>query len=297
MNKLGLTPIRTVRTIASVVALMGMVLLAIQRVLTAVLGMAQDAVKLGLARYNNFTGRFAAQNFPEDKKLLGLLKEVQGILPQADTALTVLLVVSIVLLVVALVGLALPRQSAHVLVAVRILKWQPEVSEDAPEAEGTNLREALSKVGEVPLKKLAIPAAIVIVIALVIWMLTGVASKVEQGNKGDELVGMQAKALEYIQAQRSYFAKTKKIGSAQALQLPDSSSTDMFDYKISATRFLATSKTEIDGCPAGSKWQVSASTKGIFSVELSLYRGTPKDTSCVKLTPDYKMLGREKPVK
>ena len=99
----GLTPVRTARVISTLVALMGMVFLLLQRVLSAVLQMATDGLNLGLARYNTFTGRMALQNFPEDRQLFKLLKDVQSILPTADSVLTVLMVVAIVLLAVALV--------------------------------------------------------------------------------------------------------------------------------------------------------------------------------------------------
>ena len=122
-GSVGLAPVRTARLIASLIALMGMVFLLIQRVLSAVMVMASDGVRMGLTRYNNFTGRFAAQNFAEDRQLLKLLKEVQDLLPMASSALTVLMIVAIVFLVVALVGLAFPRPFTHVLVALKLLKW------------------------------------------------------------------------------------------------------------------------------------------------------------------------------
>lgn len=297
MGKLGLTPVRTARTIATIIALMGVILLTIMRVLSVVLAMAQDAIKLGLARYNNFTGRFASQNFAEDKQLLKLLKEVQGILPTAETALTVLLVVSIVLLVIALIGLALPRQFTHVLVAIRVLKWQPEWKENQTDEVSHDIGETMKKLGETPVKKLAIPIVIVLAVILVVWAISGVASKVVESSNENELENMQQQALSYIEAQKSYFSRTKKIGGASALQLPDTLSTDAFEYKISATRFTATSKAPFGNCPSGSRWIVSASVKGFFSQELSLYRGLPKDTNCVALTPEYKNLGRNKPTK
>ena len=120
----GLAPVRAARLIASLFALMGMVFLLLERVLSAVLEMASGGVALGLARYNNFTGRFAAQNFSEDKELLGLLKEVESLLPMADVALVVLLVIAVLLILVAAAGLAFPRQMVHILVATKLLKWQ-----------------------------------------------------------------------------------------------------------------------------------------------------------------------------
>ena len=286
----GLTPVRTARLIASLFALMGMVFLLLERVLSAVLVMAADGVKLGLARYNNFTGRFASQNFAEDKKLLALLKEVQSIIPSAETALTVLMVVAIVLFVIAVVGLALPKQFVHVLVALKLLKWESD--EVAAEESGESLREVLARVGNIPLKKIAVPFGVVLAIAIAFFAVSTCHEKVKAASVSDSIEEMQQKALQYMDAQKAYFAKNKVVGNANALQMADSLSTGSFEYRISGGRFMATSKVPLENCPAGTKWSVSASTKGFFEKELVLYRSAPKDTSCAKFTPDFKNLGR-----
>ena len=286
----GLTPIRTARLIASLFALMGMVFLLLERVLSAVLVMAADGVKLGLARYNNFTGRFASQNFAEDKKLLALLKEVQSIIPSAETALTVLIVVTIVLFVIAVVGLALPKQFVHVLVALKLLKWESD--EAVAEEPGESLRDVLARVGNIPLKKIAVPFGVVLAIAIAFFAVSTFHEKVKAASVADSIEEMQQKALQYMDAQKAYFAKNKVVGNANALQMADSLSTGSFEYRISGGRFMATSKVPLENCPVGTKWSVSASTKGFFEKELVLYRSAPKDTSCAKFTPDFKNLGR-----
>ena len=286
----GLTPVRTARLIASLFALMGMVFLLLERVLSAVLVMAADGVKLGLARYNNFTGRFASQNFAEDKKLLALLKEVQSIIPSAETALTVLMVVAIVLFVIAVVGLALPKQFVHVLVALKLLKWESD--EAVAEEPGESLRDVLARVGNIPLKKIAVPLGVVLAIVVAFFAVSSCHEKVKAASVADSIEEMQQKALQYMDAQKAYFAKNKVVGNANALQMADSLSTGSFEYRISGGRFMATSKVPLENCPAGTKWSVSASTKGFFEKELVLYRSAPKDTSCAKFTPDFKNLGR-----
>ena len=286
----GLTPVRTVRVLSTLVALMGMVFLLMQRVLSAVLQMATDGLNLGLARYNTFTGRMALQNFPEDRQLFKLLKDVQSILPSAEMALTVFMVVAIVLLAVALVGLALPRPYVHVLVALKILKWK---TGDADEVEDASLRDILEKIGDVPLKKLAIPFGIVIAIVVVSLVVYNCHDKIKAASVDGAIDELQQQAATYISAQRSYFAQKKVVGGAKALQLPDSLSTDAFTYKITGSRFLATSKVPLGDCPAGTKWYVSASVKGVSEKELQLYRALPKDSACAKLTPEFKKIGRK----
>ena len=286
----GLTPVRTARLIACVIALVGMVFLFIERALSAILVMAADAVKLGLARYNNFTGRFASQNFAEDKQLLGLLKEVQQILPSAETALTVFMVISILFLVVAILGLTFPKQFVHILVALKLLKW--ETGEAAPEESGESLRDVLAKVGNIPLKKIALPCVVVLGGVIAVFAVRSCNETVKASSVSDSIEEMQQKAVEYIDAQKAFYAKSKVVGNAAALQIPDSLSTSAFEYKVTGGRFTATSKVPLENCPAGSKWSVSASTKGFFEKELVLYRSAPKDSACAKITPNFKNLGR-----
>ena len=286
----GLTPVRTARLIACVIALVGMVFLFIERALSAILVMAADAVKLGLARYNNFTGRFASQNFAEDKQLLGLLKEVQQILPSAETALTVFMVISILFLVVAILGLTFPKQFVHILVALKLLKW--ETGEAAPEESGESLREVIAKVGNIPLKKIALPCVVVLGGVIAVFAVRSCHETVKASSVSDSIEEMQQKAVEYIDAQKAFYAKSKVVGNAAALQIPDSLSTSAFEYKVTGGRFTAVSKVLLENCPAGSKWSVSASTKGFFEKELVLYRSAPKDSACAKITPNFKNLGR-----
>ena len=286
----GLTPVRTTRLIACVIALVGMVFLFIERALSAILVMAADAVKLGLARYNNFTGRFASQNFAEDKQLLGLLKEVQQILPSAETALTVFMAISILFLVVAILGLTFPKQFVHILVALKLLKW--ETGEAAPEESGESLREVIAKVGNIPLKKIALPCVVVLGGVIAVFAVRSCNETVKASSVSDSIEEMQQKAVEYIDAQKAFYAKSKVVGNAAALQIPDSLSTSAFDYKVTGGRFTAVSKVPLENCPAGSKWSVSASTKGFFEKELVLYRSAPKDSACAKITPNFKNLGR-----
>ena len=290
-NLAGLTPVRTARLVASLVAFMGMFFLLIQRVLATVLLMANDGIRMGLARYNNFTGRFAAQNFAEDKQLLNLLKEVQSIMPAASTALTVLMVVSVVFLVIAVLGLALPRQFAHVLVALKLLKWADSADDSA--AESGSLQEALTKLGNIPLKKLAIPFAVIVVVCIGCFAVSSCREKARESLTAGSVEEMQQQALAYIVAQKEYFSKNKSVGNVRALQLPDSLADGTFEYKITPSRFVAVSVVPLGNCPAGSKWSISATVKGVFNKELSLYPAVPKDSSCAALTPDYKNLGRK----
>ena len=279
----GLTPIRTVRMIAAIVAFAGMFVLLMQRTLTLVLVMAKEMLSLAFARYGNFTGRFAANNFDEDKKLLSMLREIQPLIPTAETALTILLVLSILLLAIALVGLALPMQSAHVLVALKILKWQPGESSENADASGLSPRA----------KKILCVVFGAFILAVLAGI--GIHSCVENAREvvikeaSDEL---NSNGVGYIRTQRAYFSKHKAIGNAKQLGLESSWDGLIFSFKVDKG-FSAQSKIPIGSCPAGSVWSVKPNVSGVFSKELKLYRQYPENKECEKITPDFKNIGRK----
>lgn len=286
----GLTPIRTARVISALIALMGMVFLFLERALAAVLQMASEGVQLGLTRYDSFTGRMALQNFAEDRQLFKMLQDVQGLLPSAESALTVLLFIAIVLLAIAVVGLALPRFFVHILVTLKLLKWETDGIEE--EGVKTSFREIIANIGEIPLKKLAIPAAAIVVL---VGGFAGIRSCLESAKLAsvDSAVeDLEQHTLDYIKAQKAYFGRTKTVGGPKALQLPDTSSSDYFEYKVTGARFTAISRVPIENCPAGTKWSVYSEAKGVFTKELALYRQPPKVPACISITPNYKNIGR-----
>lgn len=288
----GLTPIRTVRLVGAMIAIIGMIFVLVSRVLTAVLAIATDAIHLALARYSNFTGRIASRNFAEDKQLLAMVKDVNALLPTAETALTVLLVVGILILLVALVCIAFPKQAVHVLVAMRLLKWDmvepmEGLLDDEEPAPATPLSRRT---------KIAIAgcAAGVVLLVVLVAAFSGISESQKVANVESALKDMQDWAAGYVDAQKTYFARNNDIGGPKSLQLPDTAQTDYFKYKVTGSRFVAENKVQLGGCAAGNKWTVSSSTKGFFTKELVLYRSLPKDTACANLTPDFKNIGRHK---
>ena len=313
----SLTPIRTARLIASLIAFLGMFIFAVERALTRVCLMANDAVQMGLGRYtNSFTGRFAAENFSDDKKLLAVLQQAKELLPIADKYLLILFVVSIVLFIIAAFGIAFPKQFCHVLVALKLLKWQDGVAavqvtaddsscecarssnvECAGECPLNKLREACGKAStvlkKVQLKYWAFAAGAFVFVLILVFGVRGCSNGGIFGNTQNVSDELKDRTLFYISAQKSYFAKTQSVGGPKALQMPDSLSTDNFTYRVTGSRFAATLNKKVKDCPAGSRWTVSSSTKGFFSLDLVLYRQAPKDTNCVFIAPDFKNIGRK----
>lgn len=302
----SLTPVRTARLIASLIAIMGMFSFAVERVLTKVCIMAKSGVQMGLTRYtNSFTGRFAAENFSDDKKLLVLLRQAKNMLPMADDALLILFIVSIVLFVVAAFGLVFPKPFCRVLVAMRLLKYQDggllkDVSilgSDGSSKTGKKFKEffrnAIDAAKRVQTKYWLFAGGVLVFILVLVFGVRGCSTGVVFGTQAltDDLT---EQASFYISAQKSYFAKNKAIGGPKALQMPDSLSTDYFTYRVTASRFTATLNKDIKNCPAGSRWTVSASTKGFFTVDLILSRVAPKDTNCTFVAPEFKNIGKGK---
>ena len=269
-----------------------MIFVLVSRVLTAVLAIATDAIHLALARYSNFTGRIASRNFAEDKQLLAMVKDVNALLPTAETALTIILVIGILILLVAVVCIAFPKQAVHVLVAMRLLKWDMvEPMEGLLDDEAAPEVHPLSRRAKIIIASSAggVVALIVLIVAL-----SGFSERQQVANVESALKDMQDWAAGYVDAQKTYFARNNDIGGPKSLQLPDTAQTDYFKYKVTGSRFVAENKVQLGGCAAGNKWTVSSSTKGFFTKELVLYRSLPKDSACAKLTPDFKNIGRHK---
>lgn len=303
----SLTPVRTARLIASLIAIMGMFSFAVERVLTKVCIMAKSGVQMGLARYtNSFTGRFAAENFSDDKKLLVVLRQAKNILPMADDALLILFIVSIVLFVVAAFGLVFPKQFCRVLVAMRLLKYQDggllkDVSilgADSSSKTGKKFkdffRKAVAAAKKVQTKYWLFAGGALVFILILVFGVRGCSTGSVFGGTQALTDDLTEQASFYINAQKAYFAKNKAVGGPKALQMPDSLSTDYFTYRVTASRFTATLNKDIKDCPAGSRWTVSASTKGFFTVDLILSRVAPKDTNCTVIAPEFKNIGKGK---
>ncbi len=302
----SLTPVRTARLIASLIAFLGMFAFGVERVLTKVLAMANHAVQMGLNRYSNsFTGRFAASNFSDDKNLLILLRQAKDLLPTADKALLVLFIMSIVLFIVAAFGIAFPKQFCHILVSLKLLKWQDGVVVNGVSVIGSSdggtpvfkkfknfCGKVVAILKRIPLKYWIFAACSLAFVLILVFGVRGCSVGNVFGNTQDVTDDLTEQTLYYINAQKAYFAKNNAVGGPKALKMPDSLTTEYFTYRMTGSRFTATLNKDVKECPAGSRWMVSASTKGIFSIDLVMFRAAPKDTNCVFISPDFKNLGR-----
>jgi hypothetical protein len=207
---------------------------------------------------------------------------------------------------VAAFGLAFPKQFCHVLVAMKLLKWQDgivlkdmQLQGTKPEGESISKKlkefcgKILEKAKKVQTKYWIFIGCSFVFVLFLVFGVRGCSPSGVFGGSQAVTEDLTEQTLFYISAQKSYFAKTNKVGGPKALQMPDSLTSDNFTYRVTGSRFTATLNKDIKDCPAGSKWMVSSSTKGFFTVDLVLYRQAPKDTNCVFIAPDFKNIGRK----
>lgn len=291
---LYLSSTRIVRTFGIFFAVLAAVLFAVSKVVVYVLGVANGLVAKAIARYSSFTGRMALENFPEDKALYAQVKSLQtGLLPTIESLLPVIVALSVVLLVLAILCFALPRQLAQVLVAFKLWKGA-QVDENAPVAEVEACECDTENVEDKPVcpkKKIKVTFELKLIAAVVALIVIGVGLAISFSNRGiplekvnEELASNSKSVVSHL---KQNFQKTKKVDFSG--EFPQS---EIFEYKSTANSFTAVLKEDIDGCPAGSTWKISATVKGLFQKSLNISRVAPKDSACVKIMPDFKSVGR-----
>ncbi len=293
----GLSPIRTARVIAGAFAISGGILLTVCLLLMKLLGflpMAQGMVRDGLALYNSFSGRLAVSNIAGHKELLEQLNNMKHLLPSdalvgtIHVVLVVLVVLAALILAAAVLGLVRPSLMISIMLKIKLLSV---VDENGQEEVDNGIAVMMEKLGNVKLKTLAIPGAIVAGLVVVGFSIYGI-SRLTAPAPEELLVDLEQKATEYVTAQKAFFGKSKRIGYATDLSLPESAETDAFEYKITDNRFTATNRVELYGCAVGNVWTVSSYADGVFSKELKFSRKPPQDPACAKLLPDFKNVGR-----
>ncbi len=293
---MGLTPARTGRFISACFTILGTVFLTISIVvnhlLTGLLPLAQGMVKDGLALYDSFTGRLAVSNISGHKELLEQLKVAKGMMPSegllsfAHVCVPLLITLAVILLGLAIFGFVKPVLLCSCLTRIKLLKWGGEAS-----VPGTP-SAFLLKLKSVPLKVYAIAGGVfagIVLVAVVIAVACGPSKKIP----AKKIMDLEKRATDYVVAQKTYFNRSKTVGDASALGLDSPMQSDFFDYNVSSSKFTAELRKEVGGCPAGSRWTISAKAEGFFTKELKLYRKAPADTNCVKLVPDFKNVGRK----
>ena len=293
---MGLSTVRTARLISVCLAILGTVLLTItlvvRKVLADVLPLAQNLLKDATALYDSFTGRLAVNNIPGHKELLEQLTVVKNFMPGdglvsfAGVCIPLLIFLSVMLLGIAVFGIVKPRLFASCLVQINLLKWTggSGTCEESP--------VLFLRLAGMDRRKIAMAGGILAGVAVLVLIIVGVwgPSKV---NPAEKVMDLEKYAVNYVMAQKAYFSRNKAVGDAIGIGVDGAVRTDFFDYSVSESQFSAELREELAGCPAGSRWTISAKVEGFFSKELKLYRKAPADTNCVKLLPDFKNVGRK----
>ncbi len=272
----GFTEIRTVRVISFGIFFVGILQITFARVLDFVQALGQNAVDLGLARYSNFTGRFAARNFAEDRQLLHFLNLLNDtLLPVVQVLVPILMIFGLLMVAFGFFMWIFPQTGAQVYVAFHCL--EPVSGSHWNKSE--NPRSAP--------RGSAIAVAVVILVILGSSFLIRDCSDNSEDNKA-MANEVSEEASHYIELQKKYFGDNKRVGSWKDIGY-ESTASEYFEYENPGIGFWrAVSREPRENCPAGKRWRVQMKVEGVFEKTLKIYVSTPADEACVKLTPDFK---------
>ena len=265
---------RVVWTFGGLFIVLAALLWAAFFVVSSLTEVATELVQKALLRYNNFTGKLALQNFPEDKVLYNQVQNLQEtVLPFLEILSPVLIVFGVLFSVIALVCFLFPKRCASFLVRIKLWKF----------SESENLDSFGVKAIHLPWKRIL---PVVLVIVLIVILIVAIRSCI---GISSQKVSQELKetSLYYVQTIKANFGKTQKIVSPDSL--PES---EVFDYSIQKGRFVAKLKEDVDKCNKGNVWSISPSVKGLFKKTLSIYRKPPQDSACQQILPDFKSIGK-----
>ena len=275
----GFKEVRTVRAFACATLFVGILLVTFAKVMGFMQDLGQNAVNLGLARYSNFTGRFAARNFAEDRQLLHFLNLLNDtLLPVAHVLVPLLVIVGLLVMGIGLFMWLHPQTSSQILIALKWLKLvsDPNVTESEVFAKNkTNLKSTLIFIG--------------CLLIAVLFALFVVRSCVDDsGDTPKKVEEISQEASHYIELQKKYFTQNKALGSSRMIGY-EASSSDYFEFQSQGIGFWrAVNKEKWEECPVGKKWRVQMKVEGLFKKKLKIFVSTPSDSLCAKLTPDFR---------
>ena len=275
----GFKEVRTVRAFAGAILFVGILLVTFAKVMGFMQDLGQNAVNLGLARYSNFTGRFAARNFAEDRQLLHFLNLLnETLLPVAHVLVPLLLIVGLVVTGIGIFMWLYPQTGSQILIALKWLKLvpDPDVTESEVLAKDkTNVKSTLIFIG-----------CLLIAVFFASFVFRSCTN--DTGDTPKKVEEISQEASHYIELQKKYFAENNALGSSQMIGYVPSSS-DYFEFKSQGIGFWrAVNKEKWEECPAGNKWRVQMKLEGLFEKNLKIFISSPSDSLCAKLTPDFR---------
>lgn len=269
----GLSKQRTIRLCGIGILVAGIFLVALGCVLSYAGDFASETVRMGMARYENFTGKIALSSFAEDKLLMQkLLFAKETLLPVLSVSVPVSVLLGVLGILLSGACFLFPVRVAELLLKCRILK---ECSPDENAGEPLKISP----------KILCGTAASLCAVVLAVILIFACDPSQKTAEKVSEL---RKEAARFYVLERDYFNKTKKVGTWKEIGYEPSAS-DYFMFKTSgAGRWTAENREALENCPGESLWNLSFEVKGFFSKELKLYARAPKDSACARLTQNFR---------
>ena len=269
----GFSKIRTVRLLGIMALALAILFGVLFFALSYVDDFASQVVNLAMARYSNFTGKFALNNFEEDKRLMAILLSAKDeLLPLVECLPPIASVRASLFGVAALVFWIFPSWIAERLLRFRILRV-------AGEGSGNSMSPfSLSK------KTLVALATLVTVVLLSFFVLQRDPAK-ENVEKAAEL---ERETARFVQLQRQFYQKNKKLGTWAQIGYEPAKSDDFLFEKRGKFAWQAKNRKSWEECPDSSVWKASFEMTGFCTKELKIYISAPKAANCAHLTPDFR---------
>ncbi len=273
--------VRTVRAFAGAILFVGILLVTFAKIMGFMQNLAQNAVDLGLARYSNFTGRFAARNFAEDRQLLHFLNLLNDtLLPVAHVLVPLLIIVGLLVMGIGIFMWLYPQTGSQILIALKWLKLVPDPNATEFEVLAKNKTNAKST--------LIFIGCLLLAVFFASFVMRSCAN--DTGDTKEMVEEISQEASRYIELQKKYYDENKTLGSSQMIGY-EASSSDYFDFQNQGIGFWrAVNKEKWEECPAGKKWRVQMKLEGLFEKKLKIFVSTPSDSLCAKLTPDFQQV-------
>lgn len=245
-------------------------------VLGFVLVFAQDfvvnLVEMAMTRYGNSTGKIALNMFAEDRQLMRELLFVRdSLLPLLSAGILAAFLAGFPLAVLGICTAVFPSRVAGFLSNIHWMRGDRTRQNAKSSTASIQKKSAAIVLGSIGL------FAALLVILCVIF-----GGKSSNGNV--KILEREAKRL--VELERDHFRSKGALGTWEQIGYEPAES-DLFAFeKDGNSAWKAVSRSPIDQCPAGSVWRIGFDFKGLGQ-KAKTYTRIPKDSNCVKLTPEF----------
>ncbi|MDY3922431.1 MAG: hypothetical protein SOZ02_09780 [Hallerella porci] len=262
-QNVGFSKMRTVRVFGIGLVFLGIIFVSLGFVLNYADDFASQVVNLAMARYSNFTGKFALNNFAEDQQLMKILLSVKDdLLPFIQGTKPFVFFAGILFSLAGIFALIFPQPSSLGLLKLRILHLE---NEDAKPFHFSR-------------KTLCILAGIFALLFIVF----GIVKCSDPSRKTPEKIAeLEREASQIEKLQREYFGRKKSLGTWEQIGYAPAESEYFLFEKRGKFAWQARNREKWESCPDSSIWKVSFEITGFFSKELKVYKSSPKN--CVKI--------------